>query len=150
MSTYPHKKAFAFIESDQRDLRFIFSKVAILNTLNSKLINYLDPNMAKYCQVANIIGNKLILIAANGSIATQIRFQANDLIRKFHKDSSLKAITRIECIVRPVIPSRLTTTSTKSMPLLTRETANIIHETAQLIDDPMLRKTMERIANRFK
>jgi hypothetical protein len=146
-----HKKAVTFIESSQRDLNFIFSKIAVLDELNRKITAYLEPHIAKYCQIGNIINHKLVLITANSSIATQIRFQANDLVQKLHQDPVFHSIKRIECIVRPsTSATRFTAAKKNNMIPLSKETAQIVHEMAQSIEDASLRETMERIARRVK
>jgi hypothetical protein len=150
MNKQPFKKADTFIEHDERDLRLIFTKIKLLKDLNQKVLAYLDTNSAPYCQVANIAMGKLTLIAANGAIATQIRFQSNDLLRKFRSNPGLKHITSIECKVRPEQPlsPRLTSDKPEVMPALSAETAEIVKTMADTIEDPKLKEIMERIATR--
>jgi hypothetical protein len=98
-----------------------------------------------------LVGGKLILIAANGSIATQLRFITADLLKRIKREPTLQHIQQIECKVRPVqsaLSSRLTTQMSKKMPSLSPETAEIVHEIAGSIEDPTLREVMERIAKR--
>jgi hypothetical protein len=147
------KKADDFIEFNARDLKTVFTKINLLAQLNTKILACLEPNMAKYCQVANLVGSKLTLIAANGSIATQIRFQAQDLIKKFHQYPILKSILFLECKVRPAqsqLSSRLTTNTTSSMTPLTPETGEMICAMAETIEDEKLREIMVRIGKRIE
>jgi len=147
------KKAGAFIEHDGRDLKTVFEKVHLLEQLSQKILAYLEPNCAKFCQVANLRDGRLTLIAANGSVATQIRFQVNDLLRKFRNDPALKRILYIECKVRPEqtqMPARLNNNSTKSMSFLSPETAEVMKAMAESIEDPKLSEIMRRIAGRVK
>ena len=149
MTDSTSKRASAFLETENRDLQAILTKVKLLNELNAIVVNYLDENLRNYCQVANINGNQLILIAANGSIATQIRFQSADLIRKFKSHPTLKAIQSIQCKVRPIstpapdfIPQKL--------PPLSPKAAELILEAAQYIEDPTVRAALEKIATNTK
>jgi len=147
------KKANAFIEYGGGDLQTVYAKIHVLQELNRKILIYLDKDMAKYCQVANLVGGKLTLIVANGSIATQLRFQVNDILRKFHQDSSLKHILSIEFKVRPTQNQdspRLRATTAKNMPALSPETADIVKTIAESIEDPVLKEVMARIAMRVK
>lgn len=149
MDDSPCKKADAFIELDSRDLRSVFEKIHMLEELNRKISGLMDPHIASYCQVANLVGGKLILIAANGSIATQLRFVTADLLKQIKRDPTLQHIHQIECKVRPTqnpLSSRLTTQPAKSMPTLSPATAEIVREIAGSIEDPTLREIMERIA----
>ena len=153
MKETPLKKADAFIESDGRDLQNVYAKINMLAALNKKVEAHLEPGMAKFCQVANLVHGKLIIIAANGSIATQLRFQAGDLLRKFRQDPALKSILSIECKVRPAqnsLPPRLADKPATSMPALSQETAEMVKTIAESIEDPGLKEVMERIAKRVK
>jgi hypothetical protein len=151
MADETSKKADMFLQSDNQDLRALFAKVKQLGDLNQKIIPYLDPSMTDYCQVANLVNGTLILVAANGSIATQIRFQANDLLRKFKQDPTLGNIRAIQCKVRP-LPSttRQQPTTPTKMAHLSPETASIMRDIADSIDDPKLREAMRRIAGHIK
>jgi hypothetical protein len=150
---FSFKKADNFIENDSRDLQTVYTKIHMLDMLNQKIQSHLEPGIAKFCQVANLVNGKLILIAANGSIATQLRFQSGDLLRKFRQDPMLKSILSIECKVRPAqnqLSSRLAEKTPKSMPGLSQQTAEIVNTIAESIEDPALREVMTRIAKRVK
>jgi len=145
------KKANDFIEHNDHDFQTVFVKINLLQALNQKIFIHLDKDMAKYIQVANLVNGKLTLIAANGAIATQLRFQVNDLLRKFNQDASLKPILSIICKVRPTQdqePPRLARTAAKNMPALSPQTAEIVKTIAESITDPELKKVMARIAKR--
>ena len=150
----PTKKANSFLQTDNYDLQFIFAKIRKLNEINEKVLAILDPALKRHCQVANIVGNKLILLTTNSSIATQIRFQSPDLLNKLHKISSLSHIKEIQAKVG--IPPRL---ELRNLPKdkephqvarLSLETAELILEFAQSLDDPKLKEVMERIAKNVK
>lgn len=143
------KKTNAFLQGNQKDLQFLFGKVKELEALNKKIATYLDPSFANYCQVGNVMGNKLIIIVANGSIATELRFKTNDLIRRFKEDPLLRRIQEIQCKVRPMQQlarfNEHRVTMRKMAPL-SAETAEIIHHIAESLEDPKLRAIMKRIA----
>lgn len=147
------KKANAFLAygGGSQDLQAIHAKIKMLQGLSRKVLIHLDPSVAKYCQVANLTNGKLILIVANGSIAMQIRFQTDDLLRKMNQDNSLRHIKEIECKVRPPQMKqspRLQATPSKYMAVLSAETAEVVKSIAASIEDPKLREIMERIAGR--
>jgi hypothetical protein len=152
MSENASKKIDRLIESDNRDLRFIFNKINRLNEINQKVTDYLPENLRSFCQVANAVGDKLILLVANGSIATQLRFDSENLIKHFKKDASLSHINAIELKVRPPQPSlppRLSKAPERYAQPLSPITAQIIRDSAESLD-PALREIMERIAGRIK
>lgn len=151
VSKYTSKKADAFLKSDHQELETLFSKMKALAALNEKIMPHIDPKLRGLCQVANTYEDRLILLAANGSIATQLRFQSIDLLSKLKQDKSLAHIKEIVCKVRPNPTNTRTTTRSKhQMEPLSPETAKMIHHIADCIEDPQLRQIMQRIASRKK
>ncbi|HEX4044708.1 MAG TPA: DciA family protein [Gammaproteobacteria bacterium] len=146
------------LKSTNRDLLYILSKVKELISLNQQVAVYLDPAFRPYCQVANSSAGKLTLLTANGSIATQLRFQTNELLAYFKQDPKLCHIKEIHFIVRPITTNMGTRTVTTSsgrgkseqkksgMQPLSRRTADTVRQIAQSIVDDELRKVMEKIA----
>lgn len=151
MKDFIFRKADTYLGNQTKDLGSLLSKIQLLETLNQKIKSMMDPALAPYCQVANLSGSKLIFTAANGSVATQLRFQTADLLRKFNRDPALKNIHFIECKVRPA-PStrsaRLSAEDVRNMSPLTPETAEIIREISDSLSDPTLKAVMLRIAER--
>ena len=144
------KKADAFIEPDKGDLRFIFSKIKRLQELNRKIFSYLDPKLAEYCQVANSIENKLVLVVANGSVATQIRYLTADLLNYCKQEPALQHIKTIECKVRPSqtpVAARMAETPARHA-TLSPQAACVIKELAETMEDPVLKEILERMAGR--
>ncbi len=139
--------AVNYLETATHDLKFIFNKIKAIQLIQQKVSSYLDPVLAKHCQVANIAENKLILLAANGSVATQVRYSTNEILNKFRQDPALQHIKHIECKVRPAVPAK-TTDNNKAYQIapLSQDTAVIVRELAETIEDKKLRDIMLRIA----
>lgn len=145
------KKADFYLESENRNLQIILTHLRKIKKLNECLAEHLPVEIAHYCQITNLINQKLVLIAANASIATHIRFHSQDLIKKFAKIPELAMIQKIECKVRIISnyskqPARVY----QKMPLLSKKTAHFVREIAETIEDPKLREIMQRIAGREK
>lgn len=143
------KKANDFIAMDSRELSTVFAKIRLLEDLTRKITPYLDENVRSYCHIANIMSGRLVLIAANGSIATQLRFQTPELLKKFKTDPSLRHIVDIHCKVRPSHNPAPAKKNSQMAPL-TQATAEIVKGMAESIEDPKLREIMERIAGRVR
>lgn len=149
------KKANAFL-SRNRELPQVFAKIKQLDILNRLMADHLEPNMRQYCRVAHLTGGRLTLVVANGSVATQLRFQTNDLIRRFANVPALRQVKEIHCKVHPSIAqtartaSRPTARQQRQMPLLSTETAEIVKYIADSLEDPRLRAIMQRIASKKK
>jgi hypothetical protein len=140
------------LQAGGRDLDFVISKVKRLSEIQSLIAKYMDPTLMKYCQVGNMLDHRLTLIVANGTIATQIRFLSNELLKKFKQDTQLQTIQHIDCKVRPTQSStaRMETKKDKYAPLLSNDSAAVVNEIAETITDPKLKQIMQRIAQRKK
>lgn len=144
MNNLTPKKADLYFKTS-RNLECILSKIKELDELHNKISIYLHPNIRAYCHVANLMGHRLIMIVANGSIATQLRFQTPDLIALFRKDPLLQKIKEIHCkVYPPLVP--LAQIKTEPMSLLSAETAEIISEIANSLTDDKLSQIMKKIA----
>ncbi len=144
----PSKKAFAYFSSHHHDLDSLCVKVKEWQTLNQKLSTYLDSHLATYCQLGHLIGDRLIILVANGSIATQLRFRSTDLLAQFTRDPAFKHIRHIDYKVRPVYPMSSSLQQKRKITLLSTATAELIRNLAETIEDKTLREVMERIATR--
>lgn len=148
------KKISAYLKNQQGNgLPALFSKLKVLAEINRQLINYLDPKLAPYCQAANLHHRCLIMMVANGSVATQLHYQIPDLIAKFQNNSLLQTINEIKCKVRPSQHlSPLLSTSHVQTPIrnelyLSAKSAEIVRETAESMKDPKLKAIMQKIAS---
>ncbi len=153
MKPAPTKKAYAYLHQHLSPLQIVFEKVRRLETINQRISAHLDPTLKDYCRVANLNGQQLIMLVANGAIGTALRFQTPDLLRKFKQDSLLKSIKSIQCKTQVhTATERLTTSPTpaQSMPPLSAETADLIRHSALSLSDPALKSIMQRIASHIR
>lgn len=149
MDTSSSKRALAYLQGQCQDLQAIMAKVKQLEILNQKVSVYLNPKIMQYCHIANLLEHRLIMIAANSTIATELRFQTSDLLRKFKHDPILQDIKGIQCKVSPDLvksEAKPIQRQSRKMQLLSKETAEIIRSSAELLDDANLREVMLRIA----
>lgn len=147
------KKAGDFLQSSPHaSLQPLFSKLRELASISTHIKEILGEPLSQYCQVANIYGSRLVLIAANGSVATQIRFQTEALLKAIKKVPGLAHIREIHCKVKPIEASFLERPEKpkQKVALLSPKTAAILSDTANSISDPKLRAALERIAKRVE
>lgn len=140
------KKAGVVLQSGNQELKSIINKVNHIERLNQKINVFLPTEFAEYCKVANFSSNKLIIITANSSIATQLRFMAPDIIQKFKKEPLLESIKEIQFKIAMPQVKRYQPRKKTKVQMLSKETANVIRDFAQSLNDEKLRKIMERIA----
>lgn len=152
MTNLNNKKAMHYFSSDDNDLQFVLARAKKLSHIATKVMAYLDPTIAPYCQIANLTGNKLIILTANASIATQIRFQTADLLPRLQADEepALKIIRSIHCKVQPDLLKARHSCKTASVQKLSSATAEIVDAIADTLEDPKLRAIMKKIATRRK
>jgi hypothetical protein len=151
MKETPTRSISTLLQPNHRDLQTVLSKVKAIQTLNQLIIPLLDPSLQKYCQVANLSNGILVLLTANGSVATQIRYATPDLLKKLHGTHALKHIREIQSIVRPPLPPAgvergPAKSKLKPAAPLSPETAAILLTMAETIEDPKLRDIMLSIA----
>lgn len=148
------KSVSAFLQPNHRDLQTLLSKVKAIETLNHTLNPLLDPALKAYCQVANLTNGVLVILTANAAVASQLRYQTDDLIKKLHKSPALKHIREIQIKVRPPMPTGIQRGAShkkaEKVALLSPESAQILLEMAETIEDADLKEAMLRIAGHTK
>jgi len=144
------KKAPSYLKKANRELGSILLKVQVLQELEVCLLAYLPVAMRSYCQVANLEKGRLTLMVANGSIATELRFQTHELLMKFKQDPKLQRISEIRCKVRPPIARSAPAKTPAPVPLLSPETAQMVQEMAESLTHSPLREVMTKIAHHRK
>lgn len=148
------KQVHQLLTTSEKDFQAIFAKVKLLAELNQYVLAQLsNPTLAKYCQVANFQQNRLVLLVANASIATQLHYELPELTRKLRSLPALAKLESIQCKVRPsYAPPMARSFASKSRPMdaLSPEVAHAVQEMSEMISDPKLREVMLRIAGKVK
>lgn len=148
------KKAHQYAQTGDGDFS-LFAKLKELEHLNQLMGPLLPAECQGFCQVANVTGRTLILIAANGAIATQIRFLKGEILAQMKQHPTLSLFQDLQCKVRlhapPSAQPRASRTRQKrEVETLSPHTAALITDMAESIEDPHLREVMKRIAQRTK
>ena len=136
----------AWLSFPQSDLNTLLTKSAALTAIQERLETYMDPAFAAYYQVSNLIDGRLIIIVANGSIATQLRLQGSALIATFAQDPILSSIKTLDVKVRPPVARGVKKPLPTKMSPLSSQTATMIRETAEGIADEKLKAVLLRLA----
>lgn len=149
------KKTSAYLQTGQIGLGNLLSKVKEWNELNEFLATIIEPKLWKYCRVGGLQTGQLTILAANGSVASQIRFQTADILLKCKTHPTFKMITHINSKVLPSFAystnsSNVLPSGRKNLAPLSLETAASLKEIAKGIDDIKLREALLRIAEHVK
>ncbi|HVY53038.1 MAG TPA: DciA family protein [Gammaproteobacteria bacterium] len=89
----------SLLQTEHSALQKIFAKVQLLKQLNEIFYEHVDERFRKYCSVANLNFDKLVILAQNAAIATQLRFIVPELLPSLQKHPLLKHIKVIDCKV---------------------------------------------------
>ncbi|MBT5753308.1 MAG: DUF721 domain-containing protein [Rhodospirillaceae bacterium] len=76
----------------------IIQKAQLLSSIEAQLLTILADDLCDYCTVLNIHQGRLKLVVNSSAVATQIRYQEEDLLNQLRRQDILS----IECIVRPL------------------------------------------------
>lgn len=147
MMNTPVRHTETWLKSSSEELETILKQVQQLGYLQQKIAPCLDASLLPFCQVASLSKGKLILLVANGSIATQLRLQSLSILQKIKQNPELQAISTIECKVRPhPISPRMQPAINKPARTLSHSAADAIQMTAESLEDAALKEIMLKIA----
>ena len=149
LQTPPHTKADAPTQIRNQDWHYLLTKINTLQHLNQRVLPYLDANIQPYCQVANKVGDKLVMVANNGSVATQLHLQSADLLIKFRQDPLLNNIRHLSCKVQvftSIAQGQLRHYQPIKMAPLSLQSAETLQQMADSLTDPKLKAIIKKIA----
>lgn len=133
------------LKHENKILQTIKCKLDLLQKYNQLFVLYLEPQLAKHCQVVRFEKNCLFVIVENGHWTTQLRFAIPELMGKLHQHEGLERLTGIICKTRPNVMGGARKRRRK-ITRLSVKTAETVLETARSIQDVRLRGIFERIA----
>ena len=109
-------------------------------------LDAIDPDLVNQCSVARLRGDEIIVVCANGSWATRLRFHSANLLNALKRRHGLASLKRIVVRTAPPIPdNKPKSRRVKAAPISGANRA-IIRDTAAGINDPELRSALERLA----
>ncbi len=109
----------------------------------------LEPLLTEHCQIVKLDGTSLIVIADNPHWITRFRFFIPTLLIQLRKHSDLQNIRSICCKVRPPHHPFSSAHRIRRRPLtVSANTAHILQETANKIQNTKLQEILRKIAKR--
>ena len=145
--TESHQHSLNKILSQSTRFNEIVNKVEQLSKLNRLLHEKLEPKLAKFCRVANIRDDRLILVTHSPDSGHLLRFAENELISKLSFEPEWNHIKSIKTIVRPILKDTnpLSKPMARNLPKLSAETQENIAIHALNISYPPLRQALQRL-----
>ena len=127
-------------------LRDYISKTQALEKLTQIIRQYLEPELAKNCSVANLINNVLILSTTSAAWNHRLRFLKPDLLNKLRSLPQYYGVTTIEIIQQqPIAPAKSPVKQLKPISL-SKANAKQIISTAEHITDKRLANALIKLA----
>ncbi len=133
------------LKQDNKALQTLLGRVNQLKEWNRLFAEYLEPEIAKHCEIVNYEKNCFIVIVENGSYATQLRFQIPDLMAKLKQHPQWVKLSGIICKTRPK-HTLASNSRSRTKTYLTQKTAKSILDSAQSVKDEKIRTRLQKIA----
>ncbi len=84
----------------QSPLQKLVEKARLLIALDDQLHKHLPKQFAGLCSVMNVQHGVLIIRANNASIATRLRFMADNILQGLHQSERFKSIRKVDIKVQ--------------------------------------------------
>lgn len=118
---------------------------AWLKQLNTAVHALLPESCRAHCRVANVRDGVLALAADTPAWAARLRFHGPHLRRSLERQTTLQ-VDDIRVLVVP--RENRMERSRMARPDLSRKSAGLLRDTAEAMDDPLLRTALLRLADR--
>lgn len=126
-------------------LQHYLNKTQSLAEFTKIIRQYLEPELAKNCNVANMQNNTLILATTSAAWNHQLKFLIPDLIKKLRKLPQFNNLTKIKIIQELPIINKTTVKNQKTITLSTNNAQYLI-ETAKHLSNKNLAKALLNLA----
>jgi len=88
------------LQKPQAQLQKILQKAEEIAALDTCLSEFLEPELAKHCAVANLRENCLIIVCDSATWATHLRYATPDLLQQLRRKKQFYQLRSIEHYVR--------------------------------------------------
>ncbi len=118
----------------------------MLRELTQQLHRSLPADMRPHCEVANLRGNTLVLIADSPAWASRLRYLSKGILRQVASNHK-RPPQRLQVRIAPIQP-----TAPRSQPArrLSPESASALKQLAESTDDPLLAASLRKLASRTR
>jgi hypothetical protein len=137
-----------FLQTESKTLGSLLTRLNQLNKWNSILQECLakEDELINHCQIVNLTGTSLIVIADSPHWITRLRFYIPQLLPKLRNYPGLEKVQAICSKVQPNY-TKIKPKKRKPQQRPTTGTATIIREIANKLPDEKLKLILEKIAS---
>ena len=132
------------LKSSRRTSRLL-QRVERGRQLTHELQAVLPSPLASYCQAGDLFEHKLTIITTSPVWAAKLRYLLPTLLQAFRSIPSLEQVTDIDIKISN-LPQQTRTTAPTRKAHLSRQSAELIRQTAETIDDPDLRASLLKLS----
>ncbi len=125
-------------------------KVKTLYGLTLSIRTRLPVELAHRCWVAGIENRTLTIVADSSDLASLIRFQQHEVLKQINQELG-SSVKEYLCRIKIKIGTVASSIEPPAKPMqLSRFSAQMLRECAKSMQDPDLKKTLERLSMRDK
>jgi hypothetical protein len=126
------------------------NKIQDLEKLTQIIRQYLEPELAKNCTVANLVNNELILATTSATWNHKLRFLIPDLLNQLRNLPKFKGLAKVK-IIQEIAPhqNKQNSKQPRQSGLSTTNAKHII-ETAEHITNKNLANALLKMAKKIK
>jgi hypothetical protein len=138
------------LNPESEALGSLLTRVNQLNRWNAWLLEILpdEKKLLEHCQIVRYEQSTLFVIANNPHWSTRFKFFIPQLVTDLRHYPDFRAICSIQCKIRPLDYQK--TPPANPPHQLSQENAQLFLELADKINDPTLKKIVEKIASRTR
>ncbi|MDX1519819.1 MAG: DUF721 domain-containing protein [Gammaproteobacteria bacterium] len=134
----------SLLDGDLPHAGAIFSHLELLQVLQNQLSRHLDPELAKHCHIANYRNGILTLSTESANWATRIRYSVPEILSSMDKNPLPVTVKSIRVVVVPEHSSPFPG-NTERKPFLSQESARLMTQMADSINDAELSASIRRL-----
>jgi len=119
------------------------------------ILQQLYPNnrkLSQYCYIGKLERNHAIIMTHSASWLTILRFQKNELLKKFRQQEQYASLKSLDITIDPLLQRKKKKIKKKDIKItyLSSSCISLLQQTAKNTNDSYLKKVLAMMANRHK
>ena len=145
----PARQIFKLLTSS-RQAKGLLKRVAQNKQLTSVLQANLPSPLAEFCQAGELSNNRLTIITASPVWAAKLRYLLPSLLRQLQNHKSFSQVTDINIKISNTMTHKDSQPKPRKMATMSQQSASVIQQTAETIEDKALRESLLRLSRHGK
>lgn len=141
------KPIASYIKNDKHSYTNLVKKAQTIQQIGKNLIAELDPSLRDHCTLANIQQDVATLITTSPAWATRLRYNIPQILSILRDQLGQTKLKTIRIKIVPV--TSFFPVSTIPKPVLSKNSSELILQTANSIEDENLRNVLLKLSRRY-